>query len=147
MFQISAWKIYYKLSSNLLPCYFNYIKPSLPVICNYYGIRNPKFHLPPIKHAFVEHFINPTRFYMLLFIDIRVTLVINIITLRILYMYNIFFISIHYIYVFLYHSFIVILSFSQYCQICYNLICCTIFNQNLTHVMLQIVLDFFYVVM
>ena len=30
------------------------MKPSLPVICNYYGIRNPKIHLPPIKHAFAE---------------------------------------------------------------------------------------------
>ena len=53
-------------------------------------------------------------------------------------MYNIFFI----LYLcFLYHYLIVILSFSQYCQICYNLICCTIFNQNFTHVMLQIVLE------
>ena len=83
-----------------------------------------------------KHFLNPTRFYML-FIDIRVTLVINIITLRPLYMYNIGF------FYFLYHSLIVILSFSHYCQICYNLICCTIFNQNLTHVMLQIVLELF----
>ena len=57
MFRISAWKFYYKLSNNLLPSYFNYIKPSLPVICNYYGIRNPKFHLPPIKHAFAEQMI------------------------------------------------------------------------------------------
>ena len=38
MFQISAWKFYYKLSNNLLPSYFNHMKPSLPVICNYYGI-------------------------------------------------------------------------------------------------------------
>ena len=57
MFRISAWKFYYKLSNNLLPSYFNYMKPSLPVICNYYGIRNPKFHLPPIKHAFAEQMI------------------------------------------------------------------------------------------
>ena len=82
-----------------------------------------------------------TRFYML-FIDIRVTLVINIITLRPLYMYNIFFYLLYLC--FLYHSFIVILSFSQYCQICYNLICSTIFNQNLTHVMQQIVLNLFF---
>ena len=33
------------------------MKPSLPVICNYYGIRNPNFHLPPIKHAFAEQMI------------------------------------------------------------------------------------------
>ena len=54
MFRISAWKFYYKLSNNLLPSYFKYMKHSLPVICNYmllyYGIRNPKFNLPPIKH-------------------------------------------------------------------------------------------------
>ena len=57
MFRISAWKFYYKLSNNLLPSYFNYMKPSLPVICNYYGIRNPKLYLPPIKHAFAEQMI------------------------------------------------------------------------------------------
>ena len=78
----------------------------------------------------------------MLFIDIRVTLVINIITLRPLYMYNIFLYIIPMF--FLYHSFIVVLSFSQYCQICYNLICSTIFNQNLTHVMQQIVSNFFF---
>ena len=35
------------------------MKPSLPVICNYYmyGIRNPKFHLPNIKHSFAEQII------------------------------------------------------------------------------------------
>ena len=57
MFRISAWKFYYLLSNNLLPSYFNYIKPSLPDICHYYGIRNPKFHLPPIKHAFAKQMI------------------------------------------------------------------------------------------
>ena len=62
-----------------------------------------------------KHFLSPTIFYKL-FIDIRVTLVINIITLRPLYMYTIF---LYYTCVYLYHSFIVILSFSQYCQICY----------------------------
>ena len=39
-----------------------------------------------------KHVLNPAGFYML-FIDIRVTLVINIITLRLLYMYNIFLLS------------------------------------------------------
>ena len=57
MFRISAWKFYCKLSINLLPSYFNYMKPSLPVACNYYGMRNPKFHLPLIKHAFAEQMI------------------------------------------------------------------------------------------
>ena len=74
-----------------------------------------------------------------LFIDIRATLVINIITLRPLFISTIFFLYI----IFLYHSFIVNLSFPHYCQICYNLICCTIFNQNLIHVMLQIAPEFF----
>ena len=32
-------------------------KSSLPVIYNYYGIRNPKIHLPPINHAFAEQMI------------------------------------------------------------------------------------------
>ena len=58
MFRISAWKFYYKLSNNLLSSYFNYMQPSLPVICKYYGIRNLKFHLPPIKHAFAEQMIH-----------------------------------------------------------------------------------------
>ena len=88
-----------------------------------------------------KHFF-PTRFYML-FIDIRVILVINIITLRPC-ICTIFFLYIYILYLcFLYNYFIVILSFSQYCQICYNLICSTIFNENLTHVMYQIVLKFF----
>ena len=30
------------------------MKPNLPVICNYYGIRKPKFHLPVIRHVFAE---------------------------------------------------------------------------------------------
>ena len=55
MFRISA--LYYKLSNNLLPSYFDYEKPFLSVICNYYGIRNPKLHLPPIKHAYAEQMI------------------------------------------------------------------------------------------
>ena len=33
------------------------MKPFLPVVCNYYVIRNPKFYLPPIKHAFAEQMI------------------------------------------------------------------------------------------
>ena len=28
--------------------------PTLPIICNYYGVRNSKFHLPSIKHSFAE---------------------------------------------------------------------------------------------
>ena len=39
------------------------MKPNLPVICNYYGIRKPKFHLPIIRHGFAEQLIqyNLTR--------------------------------------------------------------------------------------
>ena len=33
------------------------MKPSLTVICNYYGIRNTKLHLPPIKNVFAEQII------------------------------------------------------------------------------------------
>ena len=34
------------------------MKRSLHVIYNYYGIRNPKFRLLPIKHAFSEQTIH-----------------------------------------------------------------------------------------
>ena len=33
------------------------MKPNLPVICNYYGIRKPKFYLPIIRHGFAEQLI------------------------------------------------------------------------------------------
>ena len=33
------------------------MKPNLPVICNYYGIRKPKFYLPIIRHGFAEKLI------------------------------------------------------------------------------------------
>ena len=33
------------------------MKPNLPVICNYYGIHKPKFHLPIIRHGFAEQLI------------------------------------------------------------------------------------------
>ena len=36
---------------------YELMKLSMPVICNYYCIRNPKFNLPPIKHAFAEQMI------------------------------------------------------------------------------------------
>ena len=54
LFRITVWKFYYKLTNTLLPSYFNHMMPTLPVICNYYGVRNPKFHLPSIKHSFAE---------------------------------------------------------------------------------------------
>lgn len=52
MYKIMLWKFYYKLMNNVLPVYFNYMKPDQPVICNYYGIRKPRYHLPLIKHEF-----------------------------------------------------------------------------------------------
>ena len=54
LFRITVWKFYYKLTNTFLPSYFNQMMPTLPVICNYYGVRNPKFHLPSIKHSFAE---------------------------------------------------------------------------------------------
>ena len=57
MFRLAIWKFYYKLMNNKLSSYFNYMKPNLPVICNYYGIRKPKFHLPIIRHMFAEQLI------------------------------------------------------------------------------------------
>ena len=57
MFSIAVWNFYYKLMNDLLPPYFNYIKPNLPVICNHYNVRNPKFHLPAIKHDFAKQLI------------------------------------------------------------------------------------------
>ena len=57
MFNISVWKFYFKLMNNLLPPYFNYMKPNVPVICDHYNVRNPKFHLPAIKHDFAKQLI------------------------------------------------------------------------------------------
>ena len=57
MFRVAIWKFYYRLMNNKLPSYFNYMKPNLPVIFNYYGIRNPKFYLPIIRHGFAEQLI------------------------------------------------------------------------------------------
>ena len=43
--------------NDLLHPYFNYMKPNLPVICNHYNVRNPKLHLPAIKHDFAKQLI------------------------------------------------------------------------------------------
>ena len=43
--------------NDLLPPYFNYVKPNVPVICDHYNVRNPKFHLPVIKHNFAQQLI------------------------------------------------------------------------------------------
>ena len=36
MYQLTICKFYYKLINNLLPSYFNYMKPKLPELCNVY---------------------------------------------------------------------------------------------------------------
>ena len=51
MFQISIWKFYYKLMNNMLPSYFEYMKPVQPVACNYYGIRKPRLHCSTLLSA------------------------------------------------------------------------------------------------
>ena len=41
----------------MLPPYFNYTKPYLPVICSYYNVRNSKFHLPVMKHEIAKQLL------------------------------------------------------------------------------------------
>ena len=51
--------------NNMLPSYFEYMKPVQPVACNYYGIRKPRFygirkprlHPPIINHEFGEQMV------------------------------------------------------------------------------------------
>ena len=57
MFNIAIWKFYYKLMNDLLPLYFNYMKPNVTVICDHYNVRNPKFYLSVIKRDFVKRLI------------------------------------------------------------------------------------------
>ena len=57
MYSISIWKLYYKLMRNMLPAYFNFMKPILPNICALYQIRIPLFHPPRIKHKFAEQLV------------------------------------------------------------------------------------------
>ena len=57
MFEIILWKLYYKLMNNMLPPYFNMLKPNMPLVCDYYGIRNPKIHLPTIRHDFTKQIV------------------------------------------------------------------------------------------
>ena len=58
MFQLTIRKFYFKLMNNLLPSYFNSMKPKLPELCNVYSIRKPTFHLPVIRHGFSKQLIN-----------------------------------------------------------------------------------------
>ena len=48
----------YKLMNNKLPPYFENMKPVLPRVCDNYDIRRPYFHLPLIKHNFVEQLLS-----------------------------------------------------------------------------------------
>ena len=43
--------------NNMLPSYFEYMKPVQPVACNYYGIRKPRLHPPIINHEFGEQMV------------------------------------------------------------------------------------------
>ena len=38
--------------NNMLPPYFN-----MPLVCDYYGLRNPKIHLPTIRHDFAKQLL------------------------------------------------------------------------------------------
>ena len=94
MFQISIWKFYYKLMNNMLPSYFEYMKPVQPVACNYYGIRKHRLHPPIINHEFGEQMVqyclikilnednhettlNKNNIYSQSFFTFKVTLKIN----------------------------------------------------------------------
>ena len=57
MFEITLWKFYYKFMNNMLPPYFNMVKPNMPFVCDYYGLRNPKIHLPTIRHDFAKQIV------------------------------------------------------------------------------------------
>lgn len=58
MYRFTVWKFYFKLMNNLLPSYFVSLKPTMPLINEHYEIRQPKYHLPRIKHEFAEHIIS-----------------------------------------------------------------------------------------
>ena len=57
MYQLTIWKLYFKLMNNLLPSYLYSMKPKLPKLYNVYSIRKPKFHLPVIRHEFAKQLI------------------------------------------------------------------------------------------
>ena len=44
---------------NMFPPYFNMLKPSMLLVCDYYGPRNQKIHLPTtcIRHDFVKQLV------------------------------------------------------------------------------------------
>ena len=57
MYQLTIWKFNFKLMNNLLPSYFNSMKPKLPKLCNVYSIKKPTFHLPVIRQEFAKQLI------------------------------------------------------------------------------------------
>ena len=57
MFPFEIWKFYFKLMNDMLPQYFDNMKPVLPRACEMYAIRKPLFHLPKIRHEFAEHML------------------------------------------------------------------------------------------
>ena len=57
MYRIAIWKFYFKLMNNMLPSYFDSMKPVLPVICSLYEVRKPTFHLPHINHEYAEQLL------------------------------------------------------------------------------------------
>ena len=57
MYVIAIWKFYHKLMNNQLPMFFSSMTPQLPVACARYELRNPKSHLPTIKHIYAENSI------------------------------------------------------------------------------------------
>ena len=57
MYVIAIWKCYHKLMNNQLPMFFSSMTPQLPVACARYELRNPKSHLPTIKHKYAENSI------------------------------------------------------------------------------------------
>ena len=51
--------------NNLLPPYFNSMKPKLPELCNVYSIRKSTFHLPVIMQEFAKQLIEYKLFGLL----------------------------------------------------------------------------------
>ena len=43
--------------NNQLPIFFSSMTPQLPMTCTSYELRNPKSHLPTIKHTYAENSI------------------------------------------------------------------------------------------
>ena len=57
MFETILWKFYCKLMNNMLPPYFNMLKPNMPLVCDYYRFRNLKIHLSTIRHDFAKQLV------------------------------------------------------------------------------------------